>query len=217
MTMMKLPLLSILYPCHHYYPVCRIIGMMMMMMVIVVFGLAGIAVVVVQAVKTEEGEGEGVSVEDYGANMNNNNNNNNNNVCHENENDNTCRDQQQQQQQAEEEDYSNDYHSIVPSSNWIQPLRHLISYVFEKYVLDYTLHPNDDELELEFGLDYYTTTNMAYYDSQDTTTTNTTTNTNTYFTSHPDRVSLAAVAIWAYLIRKFYIIILLSFILFICV
>ena len=94
------------------------------------------------------------------------------------------------------------------SSNWIQPLRHLSSYAFDK-LFDYCFggsgSGNDNaHKELDFGYDDDdNAAASASSCSDDSSSSSSSCLASVYFTSHPDRVSLAALAIWAYLIRKF--------------
>mmetsp|Transcript_49945 Transcript_49945/g.55769 ORF Transcript_49945/g.55769 Transcript_49945/m.55769 type:complete len:886 (+) Transcript_49945:3-2660(+) len=105
--------------------------------------------------------------------------NNNNNNDNGDSNDNTCSSPQQQQRESMTKEYEE-----YPSSNWIEPLRQVLFYVLG------SVHYFD-------------------HDERDSPTSNPTiiapTRTQLYYTSHPDRISLAAVAIWAYLIPHLYI------------
>ena len=91
---------------------------------------------------------------------------------------------QEQEQEPEPSDW-------LPSSNWHQPLKQILA-----YGLEVILQVNDASLEFDTHNTFYTTAaNSARTIIQDDLH---------YYTSHPDRISLAAVAIWSYLIRTFF-------------
>ena len=79
----------------------------------------------------------------------------------------------------------------LPSSNWHQPLKQILAYGMEVI-----LQVNDASLEFDTHNTFYTTAAHSARTSvpQDGLH---------YYTSHPDRISVAAVAIWSYLIRTF--------------
>ena len=91
---------------------------------------------------------------------------------------------QEQEQEPEPSDW-------LPSSNWQQPLKQIMA-----YGLEVILQVNDASLEFDTHNTFYTTAaNSARTIIQDDLH---------YYTSHPDRISLAAVAIWSYLIRTLF-------------
>ena len=80
----------------------------------------------------------------------------------------------------------------LPSSNWHQPLKQILAYGVEVI-----LQVNDASLEFDTHNTFYTTAAHSARTSVPPDDLH-------YYTSHPDRISVAAVAIWSYLIRTFF-------------
>lgn len=80
----------------------------------------------------------------------------------------------------------------LPSSNWHQPLKQILAYGMEVI-----LQVNDASLEFDTHNTFYTTAAHSARTSVPPDDLH-------YYTSHPDRISVAAVAIWSYLIRTFF-------------